>query len=357
MAVSTFRRLTCERTQDGFGADEAFMAVFVDGGYVGNVYRQLSVGQTLDLGFSLDFEDEIRVQLWEVDNPAAGNPHDFLGEARIGVNDPATSAVFDQAGGLYRLEFAVAPSEQPAPQPVPQPVPQPEPLALRRNQATMTGTERQRFLDALQTLIENGTFGRFVQDHAGPAGDFAFRNHFFAAPFGEMRFLAWHRSYLFNLERELRAVDPSVFIPYWRWTIDRGIPDWLDNFTPPVPMPVGGDRDVVRGLPQAASLLPTTDTVNTELSNQTFASFTRAIERGSHGAVHMWIGGNMGNTVIASSDVLFWLHHCEIDRLWNAWQRTHNEGPTLAGNERIMDPYAETVDDVMDVETLGYTYA
>lgn len=351
MATIRFTRLVCEQTQDSFGPDEAFMAVFVDGEYVGNLFRQLSTGQDLALGFSLDFQNEIRVQLWEVDNPTAGDPHDFLGEIQIAPQDTATSGMFAQAGGRYRLEFEV----EPDPAPELEADDGPPSLVLRKNQANMTTDERQRFLNALTTLIDNGTFGRFVQDHAGPTGDFEFRNHAFRPPFGAMRFLPWHRAYLINLERELQAVDLSVFIPYWRWTVSRDIPDWLSGFMPSVPMPDGTELPVERD-PQVWPL-PTTSRVNTELSNDAYGTFSPAIEGGSHGRVHMWVAGNMANVVIASSDVLFWLHHCQIDRLWDVWQRTHADGPALPVSERTMDPYSETVEQVMNVEDLGYAYA
>ena len=347
MARMQFTRLVCEQTQDSFGPDEAYMAVFVDGEYAGNIFRELITGQALNFGFTLDFETEIRVQLWEVDDPAAGNPHDFLGEIRVGPQDTATNGLFDNAGGRYTLEFQV--------EPAPGPVEEPDPLVLRKDQANMTDDERQRFRNAITTLIDNETFGQFVQDHAGPSGNFEFRNHVFAGTFGAMRFLPWHRAYLVNLERRLRQIDPVLFIPYWRWTVNRAIPDWLSDFMPPVRMPDGSLLQVQRNVQPFQ--LPTTAQVNLELANPTFATFSPAIEGGSHGQVHMWVRGNMGDAVIASSDVLFWLHHCEIDRLWDVWQRTHSDGPSLPVSERIMDPYAESVEQVMNVADLDYTYA
>jgi tyrosinase len=38
-----------------------------------------------------------------------------------------------------------------------------------------------------------------------------------------------------------------------------------------------------------------------------------------HGAVHVAVGGNMGSFPTAGLDPLFWLHHCQVDRLWNLW--------------------------------------
>ena len=35
--------------------------------------------------------------------------------------------------------------------------------------------------------------------------------------------------------------------------------------------------------------------------------------------VHGSIGGNMGGFNTAGQDPIFWLHHCNIDRLWEEW--------------------------------------
>ncbi len=64
----------------------------------------------------------------------------------------------------------------------------------------------------------------------------------------------------------------------------------------------------------------------------------------------------MRNAVIASADVLFWLHHAEIDRIWSVWQRTHNGTSTLGLPDRLLDPYTQVVDDVLDPQALGFRY-
>ncbi|WP_448953832.1 tyrosinase family protein [Labrys neptuniae] len=45
------------------------------------------------------------------------------------------------------------------------------------------------------------------------------------------------------------------------------------------------------------------------------------IENRPHNAVHVQIGGLMGNPDTAALDPIFWLHHCNIDRLWEIWRR------------------------------------
>lgn len=48
-----------------------------------------------------------------------------------------------------------------------------------------------------------------------------------------------------------------------------------------------------------------------------------------HNLVHRWVGGNMVD-MTSPNDPVFWLHHCNIDRLWAAWQVLHpDEEPYL----------------------------
>lgn len=66
----------------------------------------------------------------------------------------------------------------------------------------------------------------------------------------------------------------------------------------------------------------------------------------------------MADVPDAPADALFWLHHAEIDRLWHEWQQI-NPGldPVLAGADAVMDPWPETVDQVLNIADLNYTYA
>jgi tyrosinase len=50
------------------------------------------------------------------------------------------------------------------------------------------------------------------------------------------------------------------------------------------------------------------------------------LENVPHNAVHGQIGGFMGSPQTAALDPIFWLHHCNIDRLWEVWR---NQGPAF----------------------------
>lgn len=53
-----------------------------------------------------------------------------------------------------------------------------------------------------------------------------------------------------------------------------------------------------------------------------FGNWTGDLEQNPHNIVHVLVGqggGWIGDPITAGIDPLFWLHHCNIDRLWQAW--------------------------------------
>jgi tyrosinase len=75
-----------------------------------------------------------------------------------------------------------------------------------------------------------------------------------------------------------------------------------------------------------------------------------------HNAIHVWVGGDM---VLSSSpnDPLFFLNHCNVDRIWAGWQHIHNNPPYLPDDNedaslqrhRLHDPmYEITTDEQFD---------
>lgn len=221
--------------------------------------------------------------------------------------------------------------------------------AKRKDQAELTETERERFLCAYQVLISNGTLGSLVDIH----GD---ASH---SPHSLQRFLPWHRVYLVRLEKALQAIHPDVTLPYWDWTqpAEQAVPAWLAGFTPTVVTPTQ-TVNVIR-LPQsAASLATIASNTPTALAQGTFTDFT-SILQGIHNSVHVWVGGTMGAVPTAPADPLFWMHHCNIDRLWWTWQQlpgNAGKNPLLSGSAAVMDPWPTTEPQTRDVTTLGYTY-
>ena len=227
-------------------------------------------------------------------------------------------------------------------------------MAVRKRATQMTDTEKQRFKDVITTLIQNGTYGQLVRHHANMMHNM----HGSMGFVGRQRFLPWHRVYLLRLEEAMQAIDPLSFIPYWRWTTQRSVPSWLQNFRPTVNVPGQGNITVTRntGIPP---LLPTTAHVNDVLSETTFTDFVTQLEF-IHNDVHGWVRGTMALITTSPADPLFWLHHAQVDRLWSVWQaKPSNAGknPILSWNNRIMDPWTETATQVRSITTLGYSYS
>jgi hypothetical protein len=50
-----------------------------------------------------------------------------------------------------------------------------------------------------------------------------------------------------------------------------------------------------------------------------FANAYGDLELQPHNVVHSALGGLMGDPLTAAQDPIFWLHHANIDRLWNRW--------------------------------------
>lgn len=233
-------------------------------------------------------------------------------------------------------------------------------MIARKNVANLTAAERTAFADAVIALhgqpSQRGLANRY--------DDFA-RIHVDAmvVPFswghGGPAFTAWHRVLLAKFEEELRAIDDSVRIPFWDWTVDRTStsPPWLGDFlggdggaTNPAGSQSGevttgrfrhsaGDWTITTGDPGTnddawdrpylargfgrradAPQLPTTTQQDGALDEDLYSQFVFELEVTLHNLVHRWVNGQM---IFRGSphDPVFWLHHCNIDRLWAVWMR------------------------------------
>jgi Common central domain of tyrosinase/Polyphenol oxidase middle domain len=138
-------------------------------------------------------------------------------------------------------------------------------------------------------------------------------------------FLSWHRIYLYFFERIVRAAsgDPNFALPYW----DYGGPIAHRTIPPPFRTPNNasnplwdGTRSAVFNHPTTPDALPASAVNSTTcLGPPTFAGHQNSVNGTPHGVIHTTIGGNMGGFNTAGQDAIFWLHHCNIDRLWEKW--------------------------------------
>src|SRR5262249_17342236 len=121
----------------------------------------------------------------------------------------------------------------------------------RKNQATLTPQQQSDFNKALSAAISAGTYATMAAIHTGPH-----MMHGFMGPLGALRFLPWHRAYLYEMEQLLQTYVPGVTIPYWDWANDHTLPSW-------VLLPSG----VTRG-PDTSRTLPTQSDINNTVMNQ-----------------------------------------------------------------------------------------
>src|SRR5215510_7119911 len=202
-------------------------------------------------------------------------------------------------------------------------------VRIRKNANKLTTAERDRFVAAFAQLNNHGA-GRFT--------DFRDMHTRVSSPqaHGAPGFLAWHRAYLLDLERFLQAIDPSIALPYWRFdqaapnifSLDfLGVSDSLGTvqFSPANPLRFWV-TDGVQGInrrPFFDTSQAPDDVLNesdTLALGNTYKAF-RTMEGDPHGNAHTSFGGSISSVPTAAKDPLFFLLHCNVDRLWAKWQR------------------------------------
>jgi hypothetical protein len=268
-------------------------------------------------------------------------------------------------------------------------------MKIRKNQASLEPPERAAFVAAIKSL-KNKTGGEnydyFVKLHCDILKGAESPAH------NGPGFLPWHRELLLRFEIAL-----GVPLPYWDW----GVPDpassvllWRDDL-------MGGDGvptpdEVVRTgpfrfgewriwLPPGSSdppvlkralgskggnlpgsslegVLRITPYDKSPWYDYTTGSFRADLET-VHNRAHDWVGGTMVENC-SPNDPVFWLHHCNIDRLWAEWQHSQAwpylpySGPGVRaghGLDDLMPPWTgathpPTPHSVLNHLALGYRY-
>jgi tyrosinase len=154
-------------------------------------------------------------------------------------------------------------------------------------------------------------------------------------------FLPWHRAYVAFLERIIRKVtgDNTFALPYWDYTdVNQRIlpeefrkpadPRWSSLYRPDRKGPVnnGSRIDTLPG-----SLAITLNALRSGIygDSPTDAGFCANVDGDPHGSIHVDVGNQrgMGQVPWAANDPIFWLHHCNIDRLWASWNKAGGRNP------------------------------
>ncbi|TCS39670.1 tyrosinase [Paucimonas lemoignei] len=194
------------------------------------------------------------------------------------------------------------------------------------------------FIDAIRTMRANtnASSRASLQYWADAHGAFGLHS----AP----HFLGWHRAFLYAFEQQLRIVsgNNSLVVPYWDYYRNPQIPA---EFTDPA---TGNPLYMPRmntNVFNALSLAPFASNIR-NFQRGTSNAFEPLLEDAPHNPVHNIIGGIMGSVAQAPQDILFFLHHANIDRLWHAWAMPDGKGipwtssPYWSGSYRVTSDWA-----------------
>lgn len=250
-------------------------------------------------------------------------------------------------------------------------------------------------------------------------------------------FFPWHRQFILDFEKALQAIDPTVNLPFWDWTRDDSTKKWLPWGSIWRDSMMGSDGDsahddrvmsgpfsshdpqqpadwhlnlVETGFPTylqrqlgrdpGAPDLPTRRQVKDSLllsdydappwnasvpysagfrnNEEGWAAFPGSPAPNTHNRVHVWVGGSMG-PMTSPNDPIFFMHHCNVDRIWAMWQARHPGVnfpdrvaiPALRTGQGLNDPMPPwdgradpdrgvmpvvTPKDVLNHTSLGYAY-
>ena len=175
-------------------------------------------------------------------------------------------------------------------------------------------------------------------------------------------FLPWHRMELFWFEAVCRSIINGLSdvddetkrtwaLPYWNYDVDgsRPIPPaFRDPTLDGRPNPLF-EANRAAGINDATRVMGSTITGATGwFATTPFSTTDRAIpslggfqtgfhhpiggfpfgqlENQPHNAIHSRIGGRMNDGNQAAGDPIFWMHHANIDRLWEVWRANNGAG-------------------------------
>jgi len=213
-------------------------------------------------------------------------------------------------------------------------------VRIRKDANKLTAAERDRFLHAYQALNQRTslpTYQNFLDMHNAAANTEIHTT----TNTTRTSFLPWHRAYILDIERQLQSIDPSVTLPYWKF--DAPAPNLFTadfmgaasangtvNFSPGNPLlhwTISGAPALIRKPLFATATAPANvndDTATLGLGHQ-FLPFAD-MENDPHGSAHVSFtqpASPISKPPTAPRDPLFFLLHCNVDRIWALWQATN----------------------------------
>jgi hypothetical protein len=156
--------------------------------------------------------------------------------------------------------------------------------------------------------------------------------------FQQWYFLPWHRLMLYQFEGVIREVlhDEDFALPYWNPVTgnpaDLVVPA---VFRDPGSTLYNGTRWFwVNGGERIDTLYR--DWITLDALNEKFyidspngsLGFNPRLDQNPHFFTHFALGGDMAEFSTVGADPMFYLHHSNIDRLWESWNRLGNKNPT-----------------------------
>ncbi len=203
-------------------------------------------------------------------------------------------------------------------------------------------------------------------------------------------FLAWHRIYLSFYERICGELigKPEFALAYWDWTNNSGrlptkffnngplnVTHWNDpsnasspNWSGGAPVRTIGSRAITATIglqddPQRGGAFTSQNIASIQRLGD-FSRFQGRLEDSPHNNGHVVTGAPNGHMISGMSplDPCFWLHHCNVDRLWAEWQRAGNTSPsqTQIYNGQFVDETGAgqnaAASNAVDFEAMGFTY-
>ncbi|MEL7115068.1 MAG: tyrosinase family protein [Pseudomonadota bacterium] len=203
-------------------------------------------------------------------------------------------------------------------------------------------------------------------------------------------FCPWHRMYLLYFEEIIRQLtgNGDFTLPYWDYTTAGKdiLPEEfrMENdatFGPlfePKRYADINTGDALRDSPLYSRLWDSFDRdplglqcmdVKSYLDTGFRQGFNSMMDQTPHGAVHVLVGNteNMGRIPYAAGDPIFWIHHCNVDRIWSSWLAA-GDGRTNPDQDAwqyksftFVNQFEQSVLDitqrVVETEPLGYVYA
>lgn len=256
-------------------------------------------------------------------------------------------------------------------------------MRIRRSVNRLGAAEKADYVRAVKALKEEkarAAPGPAGEQFQGSWYDWYVWVHEVAAPLYHQcpLFLPWHRLFIMSFEKSLsERLGKDFALPYWDWANDAAEPEsahlWAADFLGGDGAPDAGvalvgldSRVPVRdgpfagwatfGDPLRPTLerqfrmnlwqnqdqgLPKPEDVDWALAATVYDmppwnsnspdGFRNRLEGFPvaprteitlHNRVHMWIGGSM-LPMTSPNDPVFFLHHCNVDRLWSRWQALH----------------------------------